>query len=212
MYIIYNWKVFKMSEELASIKKPGFKEYISKEEWEYRIQEIAKCKRDIVYFAEHYFRVINLDKGLHVIQLYDVQKDFLRFLVDNNKVICCSGRQQGKSTIYCIYALWVATFFNEKKIMILANKAPTALELLGRIITAYEYLPFWIKQAAVEFNKSSVTFANMSCIKAFASSSDAARGFSANCVHHKTKITIRLFKCLKLTIPIKWLSFLCKSK
>jgi hypothetical protein len=29
--------------------------------------------------------------------------------------------------------------------MILANKAPTALELLGRIITAYEYLPFWIK-------------------------------------------------------------------
>jgi hypothetical protein len=81
-----------MSEELASIKKPGFKEYISKEEWEYRIQEIAKCKRDIVYFAEHYFRVINLDKGLHVIQLYDVQKDFLRFLVDNNKVICCSGR------------------------------------------------------------------------------------------------------------------------
>ena len=93
--------------------------------------------------------------------------------------------------------------------MILANKAPTALELLGRIITAYEYLPFWIKQAAVEFNKSSVTFANMSCIKAFASSSDAARGFSANCVHSKTKITIRLFKCLKLTIPIKWLSFLC---
>ena len=43
-------------------------------------------------FAEKYFRVINLDKGLHVIKLYDVQKEFLRFLVDNNKVICVSGR------------------------------------------------------------------------------------------------------------------------
>ena len=56
------------------------------------IREIAKCKRDIVYFAEHYYRVINLDKGLHIIKLYDVQKEFLKFLVENNKIICCSGR------------------------------------------------------------------------------------------------------------------------
>lgn len=55
--------------------------------------EIARCKRDIVYFAENYYRVINLDKGLHIIKLYDIQKEFLRFLVDNNKVICVSGRQ-----------------------------------------------------------------------------------------------------------------------
>ena len=122
-----------MEQELASIKKPNEQDHITKEEFEYRIREIAKCKRDIVYFAEKYFRVINLDKGLHVIKLYDVQKEFLRFLVDNNKVICVSGRQQGKSTIYCIFTLWLATFFPEKKIMILANKLPTALELLGRV-------------------------------------------------------------------------------
>lgn len=83
-------------EELASIKKPGDVEQVTKEEFERRIREIAKCKRDIVYFAEHYYRVINLDKGLHIINLYDIQKEFLRFLVENNKVICCSGRQQGK--------------------------------------------------------------------------------------------------------------------
>lgn len=85
-----------MEQELASIKKANETEQISKEEFEFRIREIAKCKRDIVYFAEKYFRVINLDKGLHIIKLYDVQKDFLRFLVDNNKVVCVSGRQQGK--------------------------------------------------------------------------------------------------------------------
>lgn len=169
-------------EELASIKKPGEVEQVTKEEFERRIREIAKCKRDIVYFAEHYYRVINLDKGLHIIKLYDVQKEFLRFLVENNKIICCSGRQQGKSTIYCIYSLWLATFFPEKKIMLLANKAATALELLGRIITGYEYLPKWLKAAATVVNKGELSFANMSSIRAFASSSDAARGFSCNTV------------------------------
>lgn len=199
-----------MDQELASIKKPNEQEHITQAEFEYRIREIAKCKRDIVYFAEKYFRVINLDKGLHVIKLYDVQKEFLRFLVDNNKVICVSGRQQGKSTIYCIFSLWLATFFPEKKIMILANKLSTALELLGRVQLGYSYLPKWLKSATVNINKGELTFSNMSSIRAFASSSDAARGFSANCVFLDTKITIRLFKCnfLKFSIKIKYLKWL----
>ena len=46
-------------------------------------------------------------------------------------------------------------------------------------------------------------------IKGFATASDAARGYSANCVEKNTKITIRLFKFIKLTIPIKWLKYLC---
>ena len=87
-----------------------------------------------------------------------------------------------KSTIYCIYALWLACFSPEKKIMILANKAATALELLSRIETGYEYLPHWIKPACLVFNKGEITFSNMSSIRAFASSSDAARGFSCNVV------------------------------
>lgn len=162
-----------------------------------------------MYFAEKYYRVINLDKGLHIIKLYDIQKEFLRFLVDNNKVICVSGRQQGKSTIYCIYSLWVSCFFSEKKIMILANKASTALELLSRISMGYEYLPHWLKPACLVFNKGELTFSNLSSIRAFASSSDAARGFSANCVDGNTKITIRLFKqnWLKFNVKIKYLKY-----
>lgn len=86
-------------QELATIKRPNEIDHCSREEFERRIKEIAKCKRDIIHFAENYFRVINLDKGLHVIKLYDVQKEFLQFLVDNNKVICVSGRQQGKCVL-----------------------------------------------------------------------------------------------------------------
>jgi hypothetical protein len=56
-----------MNEQLATIKKPGEIEKISDAEFQHRVIEIAKCKRDIVYFAENYYRVINLDKGLHII-------------------------------------------------------------------------------------------------------------------------------------------------
>ena len=83
--------------ELATIKKPIDKpEVVSSEEYERRIQEIAKCKKDITYFAEKYYRIVNLDRGLEIIKLYDVQRDFLKFLTTNNKVVCVSGRQQGK--------------------------------------------------------------------------------------------------------------------
>ncbi len=99
------------NKELSTFKKPNEPmEYSSREEFEQMIKEIARCKRDIVYFAEHYYRVINLDKGLHIIQLYDVQKEFLRYLVDNNKVICVSGRQQGK----CVYKDSLITIRNKK--------------------------------------------------------------------------------------------------
>lgn len=73
-------------------------------------------------------------------------------------------------------------FFPEKKIMILANKAATALELLSRIEMGYEYLPHWLKPACLVLNKGEITFSNLSSIRAFASSSDAARGFSMNVV------------------------------
>lgn len=66
--------------------------------------------------------------------------------------------------------------------MILANKAATALELLSKISMAYSYMPDFLKSAVVEYNKSTLAFANMSSIRAFASSSDAARGFSCNCI------------------------------
>ena len=75
--------------------------------------------------------------------------------------------------------------------MILANKLSTALELLGRVQLGYSYLPKWLKSATVNINKGELTFSNRSSIRAFASSSDAARGFSCNCVSGKTLVEVR---------------------
>jgi len=165
---------------LSYIKKAGEQTtFKSKAEFEESIMEIAKCKRSIEYFAQKYFKIINLDAGLTTIKLYEKQKDLLKFFVNERRCIVLASRQSSKTTTYTIYALWKCMFHPETKIMLLANKADTALEILGRIRLAYEYCPAFIKPGVLTWNKGEVVFGNMSGIKGFATASDAARGYSA---------------------------------
>lgn len=46
----------------------------------------------------------------------------------------------------------------------------------------WKYLPSWLKSGATIINQGTLAFSNKSSIRGFASSSDAARGFSANVV------------------------------
>lgn len=147
--------------------------------------------------ASGFEKVVYVQKHDEVDNMYDIE-------VDNDKHrYYTDGILSHNSTMYCIYSLWLTTFFPEKKVMILANKLATALELLSRIQTGYEYLPTFLKSGCTVFNKSELTFSNMSSIRAFASSSDAARGFSCNCVDKDTKVKIRLFGCDLLSFSLK---------
>ena len=170
------------NEQLANVKKPNIIEHISREEFAYRVREIAKCKRDITYFAEKYFKIINLDKGLMTIKLYPKQHELLKYFTQEKRCIVLASRQSSKTTTYTIYALWKMCFFPDERIMLLANKADTSLEILSRIRLAYEYIPSWLKPGVLTWNKGQILFANRSEIKGFATASDAARGYSAGTV------------------------------
>lgn len=98
------------SEQLASIKKPNVIEQVPRSVFEARTKAIAHSKRDIVWWANNFFRIINLDKGLQVIKLYPKQEEFLRFLVDNSRVVCLSSRQLGK----CVFRNSKITIRNTK--------------------------------------------------------------------------------------------------
>ena len=63
---------------------------------------------------------------------------------------------------------------------ILANKAATARELLGRLQTAYENLPKWMQQGILSWNKGSMELENGSKILAASTSASAVRGMSFN--------------------------------
>lgn len=163
-----------------NLKGRDYTELITKDEMNHRIREMMKCKQDIVYFANHYFHIINLDTGLGLITLYEKQEALLRHMSDEDRTIVLASRQTGKSTCYTIFVLWLTIFHPEKKVMIAANKSSTATELVGRIKLAYENLPNWIKPGLNVWNAQEVVFTNLSSFKGVATSSDAARGSSCN--------------------------------
>lgn len=184
------------NEELAVVKKRNTPaEKITKEELARRLNELKKCREDITYFANTYFRVISPDVnngrgGLGVIKLFPKQEELMKFFKEYNRCIVTASRQSGKSTAYNVFCLWRICFFPNTSIMLLAQEAKTAISLLGRIRMAYEYLPSFLKPSVTTYNKSSVEFTNHSTIQAFATASQGARGSTANCVTGDTLVTI----------------------
>ena len=75
-------------------------------------------------------------------------------------------RQSGKSTIVTSYLLWFVLFNDNVNVAILANKAATAREMLGRLQLSYENLPKWMQQGIVGWNKGSLELENGSKILA----------------------------------------------
>lgn len=146
------------------------------------VQDLKKCKRNLLYFAENYFTIINLDRGREKIALFKCQKKVLRALRDNRFNIVLASRQVGKTTMMTIYTLWVACFLEDQRILVVANKEQTAINIFKRIRLAYEQLPNWLKPGVLEYGKTSMTLTNGSSIGISTTSSDAGRGDSCNCL------------------------------
>ena len=63
------------------------------------VEEYMKCKNDVMYFINHYYYIVDLDKGLTQIDLWDFQYDFIDHINDNRFSIVLASRQVGKSII-----------------------------------------------------------------------------------------------------------------
>ena len=91
-----------------------------------------------------------------------------------------ASRQTGKTTMMTIYALWIACFQDDQRILIVANKEQTAISIFSRVRLAYENLPNYLKPGVIEYGKTSMKLANGSSIGISTTSSDAGRGESVN--------------------------------
>ena len=152
-------------------------DYEAHPEW---VEDIAKCRKNILYFSENFFFITNLDEGKMKIKLHTYQKRILRSLRDNRFVCLLASRQIGKTTLMTIYALWIACFFEDQRILVVANKEQTAINIFKRIRLAYEKLPNYLKPGTVEYGKTSMSLGNGSSIGISTTSSDAGRGDSCN--------------------------------
>ena len=149
---------------------------------EEQISEFIKCREDPVYFAKNYIKIINVDEGLVSFNMWPFQEKLIKRFHDNRFNICMMPRQTGKSTTSVSYLLHYAIFNDSVNIGILANKAQTARDLLGRLQTAYENLPKWMQQGILVWNKGSLELDNGSKIMAASTSAAAVRGMSFNII------------------------------
>jgi len=159
-----------------NLKKAGTPIQFTKKQ----INEWVKCKNDPLYFACNYIQIISLDEGLVPFNMYDFQKDILQDFHNHRFNIAKLPRQTGKSTTVVAYLLYYAIFYDSVNIGILANKASTARELLGRLQLAYENLPKWMQHGILVWNKGNVELENGSKILAASTSASAVRGMSFN--------------------------------
>ena len=149
---------------------------------EEQIIEFLKCKEDPVYFAKNYIKIVSLDHGLVPFEMYPFQEKLVKNFHENRFNICKMPRQTGKSTTCVSYLLHYAVFNDNVNIAILANKASTARDLLGRLQLAYENLPKWMQQGIISWNKGSLELENGSKISSNSTSSSAVRGGSYNVI------------------------------
>ena len=147
-----------------------------------QILEFVACRHDPVYFAKKYIKIVSLDEGLVNFNLYPFQEKLVRNFHENRFNICKMPRQTGKSTTVVSYLLHYAVFNDNVNIAILANKASTARDLLGRLQLAYENLPKWMQQGILAWNKGSLELENGSKILAASTSASAVRGGSYNVI------------------------------
>jgi hypothetical protein len=149
---------------------------------EEQVLEIAKCADDPVYFIKNYVKIVNVDRGLITFDMWKFQEDMVRTFHENRFTIAKMPRQVGKTTTTVGYMLWAAIFNEEYTIGILANKGQLARDILSRIQKAYEYLPQWLQQGIMTWNKGSLELENGSKIFAYATSAAGVRGGTYNLI------------------------------
>ena len=162
----------------ANLKPAGIGIEFTKEQ----VKEYMQCAQDPISFLKKYVKVVSLDEGLVPFNLYDYQEEIVNAVHNNRFVISKLPRQSGKSTTMISYILHYVLFNQSMTVAVLANKQSTAREILSRLKMAYEYLPLWLQQGIVEWNKGSIELENGSRILASSTSASAVRGGSFNMI------------------------------
>ena len=103
-----------------NLKKAGTPIQFTQEQ----IEEWIKCKKDPIYFAMNYIKIISLDEGLVPFSMYDFQKEILRDFHENRFNIAKLPRQTGKSTTVVAYLLYYAIFYDSVNMVSLQTKLP----------------------------------------------------------------------------------------
>ena len=114
-----------------------------------RLEEYFKAKNDIIYFAENLIQV-SAPGGDTTIKLYDLQKEYLHYILNEKHTIICKSRQVGASTMNQIYLAWICTFYENAVIGVVSRSGSESTDFARKTMEMIDKLPDWIRP---EFSK-----------------------------------------------------------
>ena len=161
------------------IKRAGIEQQYTEDEF----KEYLKCSKEPVHFIENYCQIISLDEGLVKFKLRGYQGNLIEHYDENRFNVVLASRQSGKSITSCAYLLWYLLFHPEVTVAVLANKGAIAREMISRIVTMLESVPFFLQPGVKILIKGNIEFANDSKVVAAATSSSSIRGLSINLLY-----------------------------
>lgn len=121
--------------------------------------EIKKCKADPLYFANTYAHVMT-DDGVLQVELRDYQEEIIQAFKANRFNCLMASRQIGKTVMSAVFIAWYLIFHTDKNVLAVANVASTTKEVLEKIKSVIENLPFFLKPGCISNNVMSMKFDN----------------------------------------------------
>ena len=141
-----------------------------------QIKEIVRCGKDPVYFLNKYVKIQHPTQGLIPFNTYPFQDECIKDFMGHRFNVILKSRQLGISTLSAAYAAWLALFYKDKNVLVIATKLSVAMNFIKKVKVAIKTLPKWlVLPEIVSNNKQSVEFSNGSQIKAIPTSDDAGR-------------------------------------
>jgi hypothetical protein len=146
--------------------------------------EYAKCMKDTPYALKTYLQTYDNTVSQYVpLELFPDQESLLEDYENYNENIALKYRQAGVSTVTAAWASKKIAFAQKKrpeKILIIANKLDTAIEMANKVRGFTEQWPKWV---GIDFSKEKDSQRhyklNNGCeVKAVATSKDALRGYT----------------------------------
>lgn len=138
-------------------------------------QEILRCGKDPSYFIKKYTKIQHPKRGTIPFETYPFQDDCVEEFQKHRLNIVLKSRQLGLSTLCAAYAAWLAIFYRDKNVLIIATKLPTAMNFIKKVRVILQNMPAWLLLPKFEPTKQAISFSNGSQIVAIPTSDDAGR-------------------------------------
>lgn len=140
--------------------------------------EIAKCRRDPIYFLNTYGYIRDPIRGRLKFDLFKYQEICLHKFLQHAFNIVLKSRQLGLSWLVSGFALWLSLFFEDKKTLMISIKDATAKALLKKVKYIYNNLPPFLQTELEDNNMSKMVFSTGSEIESVPTSEEAGRSES----------------------------------